>query len=117
MLTFREYPAQMRAVQLTSQNELTPGGSQTAQILLSPQIGTASGDVPPTHLHDRKMFLIGSMSLADQHALRRDNIHWNSLAHLWFRLYKLRSLLANLRGYTKLLNLTACFHDMKSHAA
>ena len=57
------------------------------------------------------------MSVADQHAHCRDNIHCDSLAQRWFHLYKLRSPSANLLGYTKLLNLTACSHDKKSPAA
>jgi len=57
------------------------------------------------------------MSVADRHAYHRDNILWDSLAPQWFRLYKLRSPSANLLGYTKLLNLTACFHNKKSPAA
>ena len=69
------------------------------------------------HLHERKLLPIGSISVADRHAHRRDNIHWDSLAQRWFRLYKLRSPSANLRGYTKLLNLTACSLDKKSPAA
>ena len=69
------------------------------------------------HLHQPKPFPIWSMSVADGHAHRRDNINWDSLALRWFRLYELRSPLANLLGYTKLLNLTACSHDKKSHAA
>jgi len=69
------------------------------------------------HLHERKLFPIASMSVADRHALRRDNIHWDSLARRWFRLYKLRSPSANLLGYTKLLNLMACSHHKKSPAA
>jgi len=52
-------------------------------------------------------FPIGSISVADRHAHCRDNIHWDSLAQRWFRLYKLRSPSANLLAYTKLLNLTA----------
>jgi len=69
------------------------------------------------HLHERKLFPIGSISVADRHAHRRDNILWDSLAQRWFRLYKLHSLSANLLGYTKLLNLTACSHNKKSPAA
>ena len=68
------------------------------------------------HLHERKPFPIGSMSVADRHADHGDNIHWDSLGQRWFRLYKLRSSLANLLGYTKLLNLTGCAQDMKSPA-
>jgi len=69
------------------------------------------------HLHERKPFPIGSMSVADRHAHHTDNIHWDSLAQRWFRLYKLRSPLANLLGYTKLLNRTAGSHAKKSPAA
>jgi len=69
------------------------------------------------HLPQRKLFPLGMMLVADRHAPRRDYIHWNSLAEWWFRLYKLRSLSANLLGYTKLLNLTACSHYKKSPAA
>jgi len=69
------------------------------------------------HLHERKLFPIGSISVADRHAHRRDNIHRDSLAQLWFPLYKLRSPSANLLGYTKLQNLTACSLDKKSVAA
>jgi len=69
------------------------------------------------HLHERKLLPIGSISVADRHAHSRDNIHWDSLAQRWFRLYKLRSPSANLLGYTKLLNLTACSLDKKSPAA
>jgi len=69
------------------------------------------------HLHERKLFPMGSISVANRHAHRKDNIHWDSLAQRWFRLYKLRSLSANLLGYTKLLNLTACSLDNKSPAA
>jgi len=69
------------------------------------------------HLHEQKLFPIGSISVANRHAHRRDNIHWDSLAQQWFRLYKLRSPSANLLGYTKLLNLTACSLDKKSPAA
>ena len=69
------------------------------------------------HLHKRKLFPIGSISVADRHAYRRDNIYWDSLAQQLFRLYKLRSPSANLLGYTKLLNLTACSHDNKLSAA
>ena len=69
------------------------------------------------HLDERKLFPIGSMSVADRPALRRDNIYWDSLAQRWFRLYKLRSPSANLLGYTKLLNQTACSLDKKSPAA
>jgi len=69
------------------------------------------------HLHERKLFPIGSMSVVDQHAHHRDNIHWDSLAQRWFHLYKLRSLSANLLGYTKLLNLTVYSQDKKSPTA
>jgi len=69
------------------------------------------------HLHEQKPFPIGSMSVANRHAHRSDNIHWDSLGPQWFRLYKLRSPMANLLGYTKLLNLTACSHETKSRAA
>ena len=69
------------------------------------------------HLHERKLFPMGSISVADPYADRRDNIHWDSLAQRWFRLYKLRSPSANLLAYTKLLNLTACSLDKKSPAA
>jgi len=69
------------------------------------------------HLHERKLFPIGGISVADGHAHRRDNIHWDSLAQRWLRLYKLRSPSANLLAYTKLLNLTACSLDKKSPAA
>jgi len=69
------------------------------------------------HLHERKRFPIGSISVADRHDHRRDNIHWDSLAQPWFCLYKLRSPSANLLVYTKLLNLTACSLDKKSPAA
>jgi len=69
------------------------------------------------HLHERKLFPISSMSVAEQHAHRRDNIHLDSLAQRWFRLYKLHSLSANLLAYTKLLNLTSSSYDKKSPAA
>jgi len=69
------------------------------------------------HLHERKPFPIGSISVADRHAYRRDNIHWDSLAQRWFRLYKLRSPSANLLDSTKLLNQTAGSHAKKSPAA
>jgi len=69
------------------------------------------------HLHERNPFPIASMSVADRHVHRRDNIHWDSLAQRWFRLFTLRSPSANLLGYTELLNLTACFPDEKSAAA
>jgi len=69
------------------------------------------------HLHERKPFPIGSISVADRHAHRRDNIHWDSLAQRWFLLYKLRSSSANLLPYTKLLNRTAGSHAKKSAAA
>lgn len=59
------------------------------------------------HLHERKPLPIGSMSVANPHANREDNIHRDSLAQWQFRLYKLRSPSANLLGYTKLLNQTA----------
>ena len=59
------------------------------------------------HLHERKLLPIGNMSVADCHVNYRDNIHRDSLAQCQFRLYKLRSLLVNLLGYIKLLNLTA----------
>lgn len=60
------------------------------------------------HLHERKLFPIGGMSVACCHTIREDNIHRDLLAQWQFRLYKLRSLSANLLGYTKLLNQTAC---------
>ena len=69
------------------------------------------------HLHEPKLFPIGRISVANRHDHRSDNIHWDSLAQRWFRLYKLRSLSANLLGYTKLLNLTACSLDKNSPAA
>jgi len=71
------------------------------------------------YLYERKLFPIGSISVADRHAYRRDNIDWDSLAQHWFRLYKLRCPSANLLGYTKLLNLTAsaCSRNKKSPAA
>jgi len=69
------------------------------------------------YLHERKLFPIGSISVANRHAQRRDNIHWDLLGQQWFRLYKLRSPSANLLGYTKLLNLTAGSLDKKSPAA
>jgi len=69
------------------------------------------------HLQERKRFPIGSISVADRHVDRRDNIHWDSLAQRWFHLYKLRSPSANLLGYTKLLNRTAGSHPKKSPAA
>ena len=62
------------------------------------------------HLHERKTLPIGNMSVANCHVNLRDNIHQDSLAQWQFRLYKLRSPSANLLGYTKLLNLTACCH-------
>jgi len=68
------------------------------------------------HLREGQPFPMGSMSVADSHTNSRDNIHWDSLAQEWFRLYKLRSPLANLLGYTKLLNRTACSHIKKSPA-
>jgi len=69
------------------------------------------------HLHEGKLFPIGSMSVADRYAHCRDNIHWDSLAQRWFRQYKLHSPSANLLGYNKLLNLTAGSHDKRSPAA
>ena len=60
------------------------------------------------HLHERILIPIGNMSVAYHHVNRRDNIHQDSLAQWQFRLYKLCSPSANLLGYTKLLNLTAC---------
>ena len=62
------------------------------------------------HLHERKLLPISNMSVAYCHVNRGDNIHRDSLAQWQFRLYKLRSLLATLHCYTKLLNLTACSH-------
>ena len=62
------------------------------------------------HLHERKLLPIGNMSVANCHVNRRGNIHQDSLAQWQFCLYKLCSLLANLLGYTKLLNLTAGSH-------
>ena len=69
------------------------------------------------HVHEGKSFPIGSMSVADRHVHRGDNIHWDSLAQWWFHLYKLRSLSENLLAYTKLLNLTGCSYNQKSPAA
>ena len=69
------------------------------------------------HLHERKLLPIGDMSVANCHVVRRDNIHRDSLAQWQFRLYKLRSPSANLLGYTKLLNLTACSHGEMSPIA
>ena len=60
------------------------------------------------HLRERKLLPIGNMSVADCHANCRDNIDWDSLAQCQFRLYKPDSPSANLLGYTKLLNPTAC---------
>jgi len=68
------------------------------------------------HLHERKLFPIGSISVADRLAHCRDNIHWDSLAQQWFFLYKLCTLSANLLAYTKLLNLTASSHNKNSRA-
>ena len=68
------------------------------------------------HVHQRKLFPIGSMSVADRYAHLRDNIYWDQLAQRWFGLYKLRSPSANLLGYNKLLNLTAGTHDKHSPA-
>jgi len=67
-------------------------------------------------LHEGKLFPIGSMSVANRHSDRRNNIHWDSLAQWWFSLYKLCSAWAKLLGYTKLLNLTECSHDKNSCA-
>jgi len=69
------------------------------------------------YLHEGKLFPISSMLVADPHAHRRDNIHWDSLAQWWFRLYKLGSPSANQLCYTKLLNLPAASHDKKFPAA
>ena len=66
------------------------------------------------HLHERKTLPIGNMLVANFHVDRRDNIHRDSLAQCQFRLYKIRSLSANLPGYAKLLNLTAYSHDKMS---
>ena len=66
------------------------------------------------HLHERKLLPIGNMSVAYCHVNHRDNMHRDSLAQWQFRLHKLCSLSANLLGYTKLLNLTACSHDKMS---
>ena len=66
------------------------------------------------HLHERKTLPIGNMSVANCHVNRGDNIHQDSLPQWQFRLYKLRSPSANLLGYTKLLNLTACSHGEMS---
>ena len=66
------------------------------------------------HLHERKTLPISSMSVANCHVNRRDNIHQDSLAQWQFPLYKLCSPSANLLGYTKLLNLTACSHGEMS---
>jgi len=67
-------------------------------------------------LHERKLFPIGSMSVATRHTHDRDNIDWDSLAQQWFLRYKLRSSSANLLGYIKPLNRTACSHAKKSSA-
>jgi len=75
------------------------------------------GMSPQLHLDEGNLLPIGSMSLGDRHPDCRDNIHWDSLAQLWFGLYKQRSPSANPLGYTKLLNLTACSHHKKSPAA
>ena len=72
---------------------------------------------PQLNLLERKPLPVSRMSVADEHVYLRDNIHWDSLAQQWFRLYKLRSPSANLLAYTKLLNLTACSRDKKSPAA
>ena len=69
------------------------------------------------HLHERKLFPIGSISVGDRNTYCRDNIHWDSLAQRCLSVYKLHSLLENLLGYIKLLNLNACFYDKKSLAA
>ena len=69
------------------------------------------------HLHEPKLVPIGRIAGADRHAQCGDNIHQDSLAQPWFRLYKLRSPLANLLGYTNLLHLTACADNKKSPAA
>ena len=69
------------------------------------------------HLHELKLFPIGSLSVATQHTHGRDNIHWDSLAQQWFRLCKQRSPSANLLDYTKLPNRTECSHAKKSPAA
>ena len=66
------------------------------------------------HLHERKFLPIGNMLVADCHANCGDNIHRDSLAQWQFRLYKLCSPSANLHGYTKLLNQTACSHNEMS---
>ena len=66
------------------------------------------------HLHKRKLLPIGEMSVAYCNINRGDNIHQDSLAQWHFRLYKLHSPSVNLLGYTKLLNLTACFHNNMS---
>ena len=66
------------------------------------------------HLHERKTLPIGNMSVANCHVNHRDNIHQDLLAQWQFRLYKLRKPSANLLGYTKLLNLTACSHNKMS---
>jgi len=71
-------------------------------------------DIPQLHLDEGNLLPIGRMSVANRHTLDGDSIHWGSLAQWWFRLYKLRSLSANLLGYTKLPNPTTCFHNKKS---
>ena len=69
------------------------------------------------HLHRQKLFHVGSMSMADRHVDGGDDIHWHSLDQQSFSLYKLCSLLANLLGYSKHLNLSECSHDTKSPPA
>ena len=66
------------------------------------------------HLHERKLLPIGYMLVAYCHVNCRDKIHQDSLAKWQFRLYKQRSLIENLLGYTKLLNLTTCSYDEMS---
>ena len=66
------------------------------------------------HLHERKLLPIDNMSVADYHVNYRNNIHQDSLAQWQFRLYKLRSPSANLHGYTRLLNRTACSYGKMS---
>ena len=51
------------------------------------------------HLHERKLLPIGNIAVAYGHVNRRDNIHRDLLAQWQFRLYKLRSPLANLLSF------------------
>ena len=118
MLTFHEHPAQLRAVQLTCLEWAnTQRQSDRSDINYLHKLEVLPVMFLQLHLHERKLFPIASISVADQHAQHRDNIHLGSLAQRRFRPYKLRSPSANLLSYTKLVNLTVCSLDKKSPPA